>query len=271
MSDLEKEIDAYLNGEMTPEMRKVFEDKILNDTEAKKEFELYREMNTVFDDTDWELTEEASQHPKIKQSEAFLKSEKGKAIAKSIQNVENDYFDTTSQPRKKQILLYVGSIAAVLIIGLFIFFQSKYIINNQSLYAEYKDWEELPSLTLRSGDTDLAKAEKLFTQKQYQKSLLILEKHQSANDYTINPQVLIYMGVIQLELNNAEAAQKNFQKLLQSNSLDAYKAHWYLALCYLKSKKIKKAKKELEIMIKDTISFKDENAQELIKKINNQK
>ncbi|WP_271783647.1 tetratricopeptide repeat protein [Aquimarina algiphila] len=267
MSDLEKEIDAYLNGEMTPEMRKVFEDKILNDTEAKKEFELHREMNAVLNENDWEITETTSQHSKIIQYEAFLKSKKGKAIANSIQNAENDYFNNKSQSRKKQILLYGVSIAALFVIGLFIFFNSNNSINSQNLYAKYSNWEELPSLTSRNGDTDLAKAEKLFRQKQYQNALLILEKHQSTNDNTINPQVLIYIGVIQLELNNPEAANKNFQKLLQSNSLDAYKAHWYLALCYLKSEKIKKAKKELEIMIKDTISFKDENAQELIKQL----
>ncbi len=264
MTNLEKEIEAYLNGEMTPEERQRFENKIHTNPDAKKELELYQEMRTILDDADWEVTDTSSQHVKVKNYEAFLKSEKGKSIATGIKSAENNYFKERPRNRVRQLIVYVGSIAAVLVIGLFVFLQLSKEVDSKSLYAKHKNWDELPSLTLRDANTELAEAEKLFKQQQYQEALDIFKKYQTEKSETLNPQVLLYIGVTQLELNRNEEAIESFKILRNSNTLDASKADWYLALAYLKLKDTEKAKKHLDQLVKTPNGYKYTAAVQLL-------
>lgn len=267
MSDLGKEIEVYLLGEMTPEEQQLFKEKINTNPEARKEFELYQEMNTIFNDADWEIEGASSQRHRVLQHETFLKSQKGKSIATSIQNAENDYFSSQPKNQVRQLIIYAGSIAAILIVGLFIFSQLNKNIDGERLYAAYKNWDELPSLTLRDGNSELALAEKLFRKKEYEKALVIFQNYLSQNTESINSQVLLYTGVTQLELHQNKLALQSFKNLQQSTSLDAPKAHWYLALTYLKTKNKEEAKKELQQLIKVPDAYKASIAKELIKKL----
>lgn len=264
-SDLEKKITAYLGGEMTPKEQEAFKERINNEPEVKRLFVLSQEMDTIFDDSDWEITNASSKHPKIQQYETYLKSPKGKSITTTIQDVENDYFSDKPKNRIKQLIIYAGSIAAILVLGLFVITKSTKNIDSEHLYVAYKNWNELPSLTLRDGDSEIAKAEKFFRQKEYSKALVIFQNYQIENKENLNSQVLMYTGITQLELDQNEKALLSFKKLAQSNSLDAPKAHWYLALTYLKMKNIEEAKKELQKLITASNGYKKQSTDELIK------
>ncbi|OED36966.1 hypothetical protein AB832_05390 [Flavobacteriaceae bacterium (ex Bugula neritina AB1)] len=265
MTNLEKEIEAYLTGEMTLEEQQLFEKKIAANPDIRKELELYQEMHTIFDDTNWELTDTASQHPKVKSYETFLKSQKGKVIADAIQNAEEGYLKQHPGNRIRQFIVYVGSIAAIFIIGAFMFLQLHKNIDAKDLYAKHKNWQELPSLTLRDAHTDLSEAEKLFKQQKYQDALAIFSKYQTENDTVLNPQVLLYIGVTQLELDRNEKAIESFKRLLHSSTLDASKADWYLALAYLKLEETEQAKKHLERLVKTLNGYKYATAIELLR------
>jgi len=265
MTNLEKEIEAYLTGEMTSEEQQLFEKKVAANPDIRKELELYQEMHTIFDDTNWELTDMSSQHSKLKEHETFLKSQKGKSIATSIRNAEDNYFQERPKNRVRQLIVYAGSIAAIFIIGVFVFLQLHKNIDAKSLYAKHKNWQELPSLTLRDLRTDLAEAEKLFKQQKYQEAFIIFSKYQTENDSILNPQVLLYIGVTQLELHKNEKAIESFETLLHSNTLDASKADWYLALTYLKLEEIGQAKKHLEQLVKTPNGYKNAVAIELLR------
>ncbi|WP_108869652.1 tetratricopeptide repeat protein [Aquimarina aquimarini] len=266
MSYLEKEIEAYLNGEMTLDQRKIFEKKVADDSEVKKELELYIEMNTIYDETDWEVTSSAIQHPKVLQHETFLKSDKGKSIKKSIANAEKVYFDKEKSNRRKQYFLrYAISIAAVLILGIYITSKFGTTMDHNNLYMKHKNWEELPSLTSRGNNTDLTKGEKMFKQQNYQEAVKIFKKHQLESSEDINPQIVVYVGVAYLELEQHKLAIESFEQLKESNTLDATKAYWYLALTYLKMNQESKAKENLQILAGDTTAYKHQEALELIK------
>ncbi|WP_299255890.1 tetratricopeptide repeat protein [uncultured Aquimarina sp.] len=267
MNTLEQDTEKYLNGEMTKEETAVFLKKIDTDPNAKKTLELYQEMNTVYDENNWELTDRNSTSKKVERYEDFLKSNKGKTISEAISRAEHSYFEEPHSLKIKQIFLYVGAIAAVFVAGLFFITQFGNPMERDQLYAEYKNWDVLPSLTLRDGGTDLARVEKLFKEEAYEESLTLLQKYISKNDQAINPQVLLYMGATQLELDQNEAAIGSFTKLLHSKTLDATKAHWYLALCYLKLKDLEKAKSELKLLIDNTTNFQKNEAKELLKQL----
>jgi len=268
MNTIEQDIEKYLNGEMTKEETTVFLKKIDADSGAKRMLELYEEMDTVYDEKNWELIDRNITYKKVEHYENFLKSDSGEKVSEAILKAEHSYFEESRPSKIKQTLLYVGAIAAVFIAGLFLTNQFNNTINGDQLYAEYKNWNVLPSLTLRDGAGDLTNIEKLFRDKRYEESLVLLKAYVSDNDQKINPQILLYLGVTQLELDQNEAAISSFTKLRNSNTLDVPKAHWYLALCYLKLNDLEKAKSELNLLIGSNISFQQNKAKELLEKLN---
>lgn len=267
MNTIEVDIEKYLNGEMTEEEIAIFIKRIDEDPNAKKMLELYQEMDIVYNDKNWELTNRKLDYKKVNQYERFFKSDKGKSIADTILKAEQSYFNEKPLSRRKQVFKYVAAIAAVFIIGLFLVNQFNKKANNNQLYAQYKNWDVLPSLALRGGAADLASIEKLFREEKYEESLDLLHKYVLDTQQEVNPQIVLYTGVIQLELNQKEAAISTFMELLNSNTLDAPKAHWYLALCYLKLNNLEKTKKELNLLIDSTINFQKTEAKEILQRL----
>ncbi|WP_103069759.1 tetratricopeptide repeat protein [Aquimarina sediminis] len=268
MNNQEKEIEAYLRGEMRGEELRAFEKEIATDSVLAREIALYREMNVLYDDADWEITDSNIENRKVNEYETFLKSEKGRSIANSIQNVEDEYFDSKPSNQMRRFIVYVGSIAAILVIGLFVVFQLNKNFESENLYAEYKNWSDLPSLTLRNSNTDLAEAEKLFKQEKYKEALDLFLKYQSEDKVSsVNSQVVLYIGISQLELDKNEDALQSFRALLHSDSLDATKAYWYISLAYLKMNQVDDAKEQLQELIKDPGNYKYETAKKILKKL----
>ncbi|MHA7056118.1 tetratricopeptide repeat protein [Aquimarina sp. M1] len=267
MNTLEQDIEKYLHGEMTKVEEAIFLKKIDKDLAAKEKLELYREMHTVYDEKNWELIDRKATYKKVEQYDRFLKSDNGKTISEAILKAEQSYFEEPNSSKIKQIFIYVGAIAAVFVVGLFLVNQFNQSVNGDQLYAEYKDWDDLPSLTLRDGADDLTNIERLFRDKRYEESLSLLQKYMLDNDQEMNPQILLYSGVIQLELDQNEAAIHTFTKLRNSNTLDAPKADWYLALSYLKLGDLKNTRSRLKLHIESAVNFRKREAKKLLKEL----
>ena len=263
---MEQDIERYLNNEMNQEEISTFLEKIDKDPKAKELLNLYQEMNTIYDQNDWQLTDKKTSNKKVQEYEEFLKSDKGKEVTNTIHNVEQSYFE--EKPFKmKRILMYVGAVAAIFIAGLFLVRQFNQESDTKQLYVTYKNWDELPSLTLRDQNSDAAKIEQKFRAENYKESLVLLNAYVLKSNQEVNPQMLMYIGVSQLELNQNTSAIDTFTKLLQSNTLDAPKAHWYLALCYLKNQDLEKAKNQLKLLIENPTNFKNNEARDLLGKL----
>ena len=260
---MDTNIERFLNNEMNKEERALFIKEMNTNEELKEAVEIYKEMQVIYNDADWNIETSSLKHPKIDRSLAFLRSEKGKNIKNTIAEEAEIYFSQKHTPlRIRKFILTAGSIAAIFIIG---FFLLKTNETNIDLYAEFKnDWKELPSLTLRGNTNDFTSIETLFRQKKYKKSLLLLETHKQKTTSSLDPQLLLYEGILNLELNKKEEAVRIFKELLIKDTLDAFKAHWYLALSYLKTNNLTLAKQELQIIINDPKNFKDKEAKELL-------
>lgn len=260
---IEEQIEAYLNQEMTAEEQSQFEQLLQEDGNIREEFEAYKSMYTIFDESDWELADSATTAQKVEAYESFLKSDEGKLLADNIKNAEESYFKSKPKGKSRSLWLYVGAAAAVLLIAVSVVLQwSK--PDALDLYASNKDWSDLPSLTVREGESDLSKAEALFVEGKYEKSLEVFEKYWANN--ADNPQVLLYIGVAHLELDQDAEALKFFEELRDSESLDAHKAYWYLALTYLKLNQEGKAVDALELLIKNS-DYQNAEARNLLKEI----
>ncbi|WP_290702158.1 tetratricopeptide repeat protein, partial [Lacinutrix sp.] len=77
----------------------------------------------------------------------------------------------------------------------------------------------------------------------------------------------LYLGVSQLELENYTEALKNFQKIIDSKTMDQSKGYWYKALTYLKMDDRENAIKEFEISAYSPKHFNHVEARELLKEL----
>ena len=92
MNTIAQDIERYLNGEMTPGETTHFLEEIQQNLKAKLLLESYIEMNTIYDQSDWEFIDNKSTNKKVKAYEDFFVSDKGKRIADKIKQSEIDYF-----------------------------------------------------------------------------------------------------------------------------------------------------------------------------------
>ncbi|CAM1345290.1 tetratricopeptide repeat protein [Tenacibaculum amylolyticum] len=261
-------IERFINNEMNAKERQFFLEEMNANEELKNTVEIYQEMHHIYDDNDWELTDIQAKHPDILKNFEFLQSEKGQQIKNAIYEESNTYFAKNTKTNSlRKLIIFSSSIAAILIVSFSLFFNN--VSNNPSdLYAEFNNnWQELPSLTLRGNESKLSDLEHLFKQKKYSDALQVLELARKDEKLVSDPQILLYMGVLNLELHKTQEAIKIFKELQNSNTLDAFKAHWYLALSYLKEGNKKLSVEQLQKLLNDQMNFKDKEAKSLLEKL----
>ena len=265
-SDFHKQIEAFLTGQMSDVEKTDFEKQIEENPILKKEVEIYQEIDIAFDEGDWSTIPYKPDHKKLKEYEAQLKTSHSIELSQKINEVEHIYFNKEKSTKARFYLRYGWAALLIMSLGVVIYL---FLLNSSDttsdLYASYKHWDNLPSLTKRSEDNDLSKAQKLFLQGDYQNALNIFRVYQSQSKN--NYQVLFYIGAIQLELDQNESAIATFTEIANGNSLDSDKARWYLALAFLKTDDIIKAKNELLYLSEDPTRFNHSLAKELLVRI----
>ncbi len=255
MKDIEQQIERYLDGIMDEEEAILFLKEIEAFPEALQKLNAYREMNIVYNQNDWLLTDTEKLHPKVRMYEAFLKNKKGQHLANTIANAAQNY-DIKQSHYRKQWITYASAIAAVLVLGFFTYIQFR-TPDHQRLYASYKNWDTLPSLITRSENTNRGIVENLFKGKAYEAALQIIERH------SLDVQLQFYKGAIALEMDKTASAIKIFEGIAQGDSLDAAKGYWYLALAYLKKEAVSDAKKALQMLLQHS-NFQKQEAESLL-------
>ncbi len=267
MKEEEKEyetIERYLLNGMTQEEREAFEALMKTNSELKERVTLHKAIHAMDDEDDWM---EFSGDSEILKKEADLfRSQETLQFSEQLKTFRDRQNQQQTKKRSPWFnKSFFGAVAAVLIIAIFVFYPKE--PNLSGLYNEYNNWEELPSL-ITKGDTanSLKTIEYLFQAKDY-KGVIDASGTLLPSTYKYNPQLLLYVGVSHLELDNYEAAIAEFQKLSQSNFIDNHKGYWYTALAYLKQGNKEKSRGTLEIIAKNPSYYKYEDAKKLLKKL----
>ncbi len=266
-----EQIEAFISGEMGEDDKKLFEVKIQSDKDLEKEVELHRSLKNVIQDKEWHLTENVKDNKEFNQIKNSRRSKKYANIEASIQEAGDQYFENEIKPKgNKKWLYYISAVAAVICIAFFI----NYYNNNQSttsLYAEYSNWKELPSLTIQDDNENiLAEGEHLFFEAEYTKAIMIFSQElgdSSVQKQNLNPYILSYLGASYLELNDYENAILTFDQLLNSNTVDSSKGYWYKAMVYLKQGNKQKTEEQLKLVLQDERNFNFQKAVELYEKL----
>jgi len=251
--------DDYLDGKLAFEESKAFELMLTNNQELLDYININKEMRVQYNNQDWLFVEDDTD---IEVLEKYLKSDDAKKYKASILKVNADYINKSNS--KKTSLITYFSIAAsiVILLGYFIFNSEQ---TNIEIYSLYNDWSNLPSLTTRSdSDNDLlVKGEEAFLNKDFNSSKEFFEMYLNTGK-SINSNVLLYLGISNLEIKNYEKALTNFDDLIESKSIDFSKGYWFKALTYLKMDDKVSSIRELSIIVKDSSNYNYNQAKKLL-------
>lgn len=259
------QIDAYLRDELSLEDKALFEQSLQNDPELLIEFKVHQELFVQMDESTWINESFTPDIEEVKEVETYFRSAEAEKLKDTIAKAQANYQKkNNSSFIKNRLSLPILAAASIAI------FVVLYTINSESssqdLYAGYNQWQDLPSLTSRSDESQLAEGQLFFEQKKYDESYTLFKSYIEGENEVIPP-VLIYSGISALELNKYKEAISYFDQLINSDTIDQSKGYWYKALVYLKQNKKQKAITILEKVTSDKNNYKYQEALEVLDKL----
>ncbi len=266
-----EQIEAFIAGRMSEDEKNQFEEKILADNDLRKEVDLHRSLKYAINDKEWFLTENVKDNDEVNSIKKMRRSKEYADIESKIQKIGDQYFENEVKSKKNRKWIYYvsASVAAIFIV----FFINYYSVDQStsSLYAQYSNWKDLPSLTVQSDSENiLAKGEHLFFEKKYAQAIVIFStalEESSGQGQGFEPYILSYLGAAYLGLNDYEKALLTFDELSNSDTVDSSKAYWYKTMVYLKHDDIQKAKNMLNLILKNERNFNFQQAKELLEEL----
>lgn len=264
--DLLHKVEQYLNGNMTDDSIKSFELQLKNNKELSEYVFLNKQMRNTYNEKDWAFIED-SNNKEIEILEDNFRSTELQSTKKAIQTASEVYVSEVISNKKKTRLYFMVGIAASLILLIGYFSINKGLTNSE-IYSSYYSLEDLPSFVSRGNINNdlLLKGEQAFNNKNYK----LAEQYfnQLINDNgEISGNMLLYLGLSQLELNKHDASINSFNQLLNSKTIDRSKGYWYKTLVYLKMDDRDNAISELKKIVQDNNNFNYKLARELLIKL----
>lgn len=233
----------YVEGDLDETERVAFEKLLTEDTELKQHLIDYYEI-----------------HNSLKME--FASDDNRESLVKTLEGLNKQHFKTIeSAPKVVKLnayLKWVGSVAAILVLGLFIWAPWQ-----GNLYQQYNS-TVLMSVTERGADkTDLDEAAALFNNKKYVEAKALLAKLNSIEP--TNAMVSYYYSVTLLETNEVVKSRALLTDLYNGESVFRYDAAYTMAMSYLKENKKADAKPWLQKVPEGNAQF--IKAQALLKKL----
>jgi tetratricopeptide (TPR) repeat protein len=161
--------------------------------------------------------------------------------------------------KKSAYIKYAAVFAGLVLIGSLVLFSGKNLDNEKIMKRYYKVYEPpTAQRAAQSGaDADFTLAVEFYNTRDYEKAAVLFNKvlESKPNDM----QTVLLKGVANFEEKKYPEAKQSFGKVIDDkNNLYIDQAQWYLALCYLNTNEIGKAKQLLSIIGKESGIYKNE-------------
>jgi len=259
------QIDAYLRNELSLEDKALFEQSLGNDSELLMEFKVHQELFAQMDESTWINESFTPDIEEVKEVEIYFRSSEAKKLKDTIAKAQANY-KKKSSPSFFKNKLFLPILAAASVAIFVVLYTMNSGDSSQDLYVTYSQWQDIPSLTSRSDESQLAEGQRLFEQKKYSESYALFKEYVEKEN-EILPPVLIYSGLSALELNKYKEAISYFDRLIDSDTIDQSKGYWYKALVYLKQNKKQNTITVLEEIKTNKSNYKYQEAVELLDKL----
>ena len=256
--------DKYLVNKLTETELSAFLLELNSNTELANYVAINKEMSIQFSDTDWQFIEDSDSN-NTKDLQTYFKSDEAIALKSALNDAAQKH-KTISKPNKannNKVFSFLAIAASIiLLVGLF------FLNRTGNIYDNYNSWTELPSMIERgeAKSAILENAEIKFVAKDFAGANKLYTTYLTETKSN-NTNVLLYLGITQLELNQNKNALATFDKVIDSDSIDFSKGYWYKALVYLKVKYNSNAITQLKLITKDNSNYKYNEALKLLSQL----
>ncbi|WP_046757864.1 tetratricopeptide repeat protein [Kordia jejudonensis] len=258
------QIASYLNNQMDDTAKKDFEARLESDADLASFLETYSTLEGVYNDEKWTITTTASA-TEIKELAQAFRADDVANISKKIRAIQQENHPKKSS-KKKTYFYYISTAVAIAAVFTLFYFSFMQSLTATDAFDQYHDWSTLPAFQTKSDTTtSLEQARNLFKNEKYSEALSLFKSYTKGEIY--NPNVALYIGVSQLELEEYTEALKTFNVLKNSDAIDHHKAYWYIALVHLKQENTEKAKNTLQTLAQHPNFYNSEKAKVLLKKL----
>ncbi|MFN0291083.1 hypothetical protein [Pedobacter helvus] len=231
----------YVEGDLDEAQRLEFENFLTEDEELKQYLADYYDIHSSLE------------------MELAVDSQRS-ALVDTLQTLNIQHF-TAEQPKVVKLssyLRWVSGVAAVLVIGMFIWAPWK-----GNLYEQFSTAPQMNVAERGAEVSDLDKAAALFNAHKYHEAKIALAKLKSADPE--NAMVAYFYGVSLIETNEAAKGRLLLEDLFKGKSVYKYDAAYAVAMSYLKEDKKADTKFWLEKIPDGAVQY--EKAQVLLKKL----
>lgn len=235
-------IEKYFSKRLTPNETLEFNTRYENDSNFKQEVDFLENIKLVSEtEDDAQFKEQLAAH-------------------------EADYSENKKSSTTKWLKPLIAAAGLILIMLSFNFFMNSNI-NEEKLFSTYfEPSKNVTSPIVRSTDneTTLNNAFISYSEADYKQAILFFQKAYQDSE---NSELLFYEANSLLALGDYKNAISKFEEHLKHSDLLTNRSHWYLALAYIKTTQIEKAKKELKTLLNSGETFKKSEANSLLKKL----
>ena len=258
---LMEQLELYLTQQMSEEEAAAFEKEIASNPDLQEFLVIYESVDAFEDEEDWPDVSVNSEH--VKEIAQKFRAPDTLAFQEKIKEFHDSRTEKSSFNRRS--LIVMASIAAAFLLFFFQFWPTD--ITLDSVYQDNSSWN-LPSFSEKSETVNAQKLrlENAFNAKEFENAIVISDSILSDTS-TLAPNVLIYQGIAQLELNRFDDAVQTFAQLTNSNALDAHKGYWYTALVYAKKGEFKPFEEALKKVAANPTNYKYEEAVVILKEM----
>lgn len=242
MSNQSEQIDAFLLGKLSQTERSEMEDQIKKDTAFAAAVNERRKTLKLID---------------------VLGDSR---IQQRLERITTDYHATTKKTRKLAISWRWVAVAASILLLIFAYFVIPKSETPQDLYTAYYEAYPINFGSRDEGNAAIIQAEQYYSNAQFESAIPALEQaYQSTQD----TKYILAKGISEMEAGRFSTAIGTLTPLIeQQDILYQKQAIWYVALSYLKTENYDQAKSMLRQLAADERAYKNEEAQELLKKFN---
>lgn len=249
--DLKVKIAAYIAGNLSSEEVDILEKAMANDSELKEEValerQIYLHLNGKIHNGD-SLENEYTQSLR-----SVMRSHEAKELNTKLLKSRAQYRNKNKKRRNFKALLAAAVITVLLIAG-----KGLILTKTQTpgeLFDQYYRTEDLPSFRKRGTDkSTLQEAITLFNNYEYKEALGLFNTYMDKEE-DVSLSIHVYSGISYAALEDEQRANEEFDKLINSKSIDRSKGLWFKALSYLKLGNKERAIEALE-MLKNKRGFK---------------
>mgnify|MGYP005847721649 CR=1 FL=1 len=238
-------IERYITGEMNAAEKEWFEKELKTNEQLRKEVILR------------------------KKTDKFLKNQDILNLRMKLNSIRqrNEISTPAGSVRRRPVLKYAAAVSILAVIGILALFTNRKM-STEEIFDKYHNLYE-PVTELRSGqsniESDFATALEYYNVHDYKNAAIYFSRVTQKDPGNMHS-TLLY-GISSFENSNYPEAEKSFVKVIDdTDNLYIDHAHWYLALCYLKTGEHENALRELNYIKKSTSTY-SKNAAKILRKL----